>query len=233
MGDEQSSTRRRVLRVGAVAAVTSVAGCVEGAQSLRDLNSEDAPPVYADGDPSRNSYPRNPDSAEEELLGSRGIQRAFELLYTEYRERNGAEELYPNGSLSSGARKHSYDMATHGYVAPAGPNGEDPVEKYEPLQVSCTAVESLVHSTPVTVVDGEGERTGVTDADVARDIFSVFRDDAAASDALLLPKREAASAGVGVYLAPQDGDGTEEVVDVYLTVDVCRGFDAGKPAVEY
>lgn len=225
MNPEASSTRRRVLRVGAVAAVTSVAGCAEAAQSVQNAGGEDAPPVFADGDPGRHSYPPNPESAEEELLGSKGIEGAFERLHEEFRERNGLEDLFQNASLSSGARKHSYDMATHDYVAPAGPDGEDPVEKYEPLEVSCAAVESLVHSTPVTVVDAEGERTGVTDAGVAERLFSVFRDDPAASNVLLLPKADAAAAGVGVYLAPRDSAGSEEVVDVYVTVDVCRGFD--------
>lgn len=243
MSDGKRATRRQVVRAGAAAAVASVAGCTGsdgresggGADGLVNLarkylggGESESPPVFAEGDPGRNSYPRNPESAEAELLGSKGIEDAFERLYTEYRERNGAEELYPNASLSSGARKHSYDMATNGYVGPDGPNGEDPVEKYGPLQVSCAAVESLVHRTGVTVVDETGARTGVADADVAADVFSAFREDDDASTTLLLPKSEAAAAGVGVYLAPRDTDGSREVVDVYLTVDVCRGFDANK-----
>lgn len=198
-------------------------------ENYRGEKNGDSPPVFAAGDPGRNSYPRNPQSAEEELLGSKGIEDQFYQQYTQYRRQNDAAELYPNASLESGARKHSYDMATHDYVGPEGPNGEDPVVRYEPLQVSCSAVESLVHKTSVTVVDDEGSRTGVTETDVATSLFSIFRDDEEMSKALLLPKTEAAAAGVGVYLTPQDQEGTREVVDVYVTVDICRGFESGAP----
>lgn len=248
MSDDQSSTRRQVLRVSAVGAVASMAGCLGSGESnlredidgvvtlaqeyYRDKKNGDSPPVFAEGDPGRNSYPRNPQSAEEELLGSKGIEDQFYRLYTQYRRQNDAEELYPNASLESGARKHSYDMATRSYVGPEGPNGEDPVAKYEPLQVSCSAVDSLVHKTSVTVIDNEGSRTGVTETDVATSLFSVFRDDEDMSKALLLPKVEAAAAGVGVYLTPQDQEGTREVVDTYVTVDICHGFESGTPTLE-
>ena len=235
MTKNRSLSRRRLIRTSSLCTFVGLSGCVDqvpseilGGQS----GEEDAERlgVFAEDDPGRHSYPPDPSSRDEEILGSNYIEERLWELYTAYRAERGKEDLFPNASLDSVAAQHSYYLATEGYMGINSPDGTPPESQYDDLEVICTDVRRFIRRTSVTVVE-DGERTGITESEVAETLFASLTEDREAQEALELPKSEAASAGIGVFLSPvEEGDTVN--IDVYLTVDICHGFTTDEQQYE-
>lgn len=231
--------RRHLLRAGALLSVTALAGCVAGGSDAQgdqaqnpfsmpsgDGKQDDA--LWVAADPGVTSYPEDPTSAEDKMVGSMEMRDLFYKRLMRYRQENGAEGLYHDKTgLVSVARVHSQAMHENDYVGVNAPDGSAPSPSlYEGTQTHCGSVSRVVHSDSTTVVDADGSRRDVDSATVARAMFDEMVDDSATNEKLLQPKSENDSAvGVGFYVADHEADDGSVVADVYLTVDFCHGFE--------
>jgi len=67
---------------------------------------------------------------EDEPLDTEEVERIVVEETNEVRTERGLRRLETDGSLRSGARSHSSDMARHGYVGHEANDGEHPFERY-------------------------------------------------------------------------------------------------------
>jgi uncharacterized protein YkwD len=67
---------------------------------------------------------------EDEPLDTEEVERIVVEETNEIRAERGLKRLETDGSLRSGARSHSFDMARHGYVGHEANDGELPFERY-------------------------------------------------------------------------------------------------------
>lgn len=236
--------RKRMLIIGVVATVV-VAG-IAGAFFLTNGGNqpmqpggdyehdrgdgEEDDPIWSADDPGQSTFPENPTSDEDKMLGSREMSDHFYENYMNYRLNHDREGLYQDQSGLGGiARAHSQAMHENDYVGTENPDGSEfSPSAYENLQVSCDGVDRLVNTRSVTVIDENGQRTEARSEEVATAMFAEMIEDSETKEQMLRPKSEYDAVGVGYYITTHETDNGSVVADVYLTLDSCHSYHHDK-----
>lgn len=182
--------------------------------------STPAPPVFHPDDPSRQTFPRDANTADEEIVASDILTDHLRELINSYREEhNDLSTLVQTGTLTSVSRTHSWDMHERGFVSTTNPEGETPVDRYEGYQTECEAVTEYVFDETRVVETADGDRQDVSSKDIAEDVFYQMRTNRTMHDSIINDSYN--GIGVGTYVVGGENDEGAIEVTAYVTVDYC------------
>lgn len=193
-------------------------------------DGEEDDPMWSPDDPGQSTFPENPTSDDDKMLGSREMSDYLYESHMRYRVNNDRDGLYQDQSgLGGVARVHSEAMHENDYVGTENPDGSEFTSSaYENLQVSCEGVDRVIRTHSVTVVDENGRRTDVRSEEVATQMFSEMIDGSETKEKLLRPKSEYDAVGVGYYITTHENDNGAVGTDIYLALDFCHGYGHDK-----
>lgn len=179
-----------------------------------------APPVYAPNDPGRHSYPANPSSAEEELVGSQALSNHIIDQINYRRGQEDLDALHKSATLDSNTRAHSLDMYNRSYFDTTSPDGVTPVERYNGTATNCSVVTEYVFQETYIVETADGDKKHIDSGQIAASVFSEMMGNETMLDTML--SEDYTHVGAGTYFTPEETDTGATRLNVHVTVDYCR-----------